>query len=89
MTGWAGTNTNNAWSNRGIGQAGSHTHSVSGTAASAGGHSHTVTVTSAGSHSHAVSVTVNNAMAVNQPTGGGLAHNNMQPYLVLNYIIKY
>jgi len=26
--------------------------------------------------------------AVNQDTGGGLAHNNLQPYITLNYIIK-
>jgi len=26
--------------------------------------------------------------ATNQNTGGGLAHNNLQPYIVLNYIIK-
>lgn len=26
--------------------------------------------------------------AVNQNTGGGGAHNNLQPYIVLNYIIK-
>lgn len=31
----------------------------------------------------------NNAVAAtNQNTGGGLAHNNLQPYIVLNYIIK-
>lgn len=71
------------------GSGGAHTHSISGTAASAGGHSHTITVTSNGAHTHTVSVTVNNATAVNQLTGGGLAHNNMQPYIVLNYIIKY
>jgi microcystin-dependent protein len=29
-----------------------------------------------------------NATATNQNTGGGGAHNNLQPYLVLNYIIK-
>ena len=69
--------------------AGAHTHTVSGTAASAGSHSHTITVNSGGAHTHTVSVTVNNATAVNQLTGGGLAHNNMQPYIVLNYIIKY
>lgn len=29
-----------------------------------------------------------NATAVNQNTGGGDAHNNLQPYIVLRYIIK-
>lgn len=27
--------------------------------------------------------------ATNQNTGGGKAHNNLQPYIVMNYIIKY
>lgn len=27
--------------------------------------------------------------AVNQNTGGGLAHNNLQPYITLNYVIKF
>ena len=39
----------------GMGSAGAHTHSVSGTAASAGNHSHTITVNSGGSHSHSAS----------------------------------
>ena len=68
---------------------GAHTHTVSGNATSAGAHSHTVTVNSGGAHSHTITVNVNEATAVNQNTGRGLAHNNMQPYLVLNYIIKY
>lgn len=62
--------------------AGAHTHSVSGTATSAGGHSHTITVNSGGAHAHTGTVSIGN-------TGGGQAHNNMQPYIVLNYIIKY
>lgn len=33
-------------------------------------------------------VTVNSATATNQSTGGGQAHNNLQPYLVLNWIVK-
>ena len=33
--------------------------------------------------------TNNAATATNQNTGGGGAHNNLQPYLVVNYIIKY
>lgn len=40
-------------------------------------HGHTFTGTPMGTHNH----TINN-------TGGGAAHNNLQPYIVLNYIIK-
>lgn len=39
-----------------------------------------ITINNAGSHTH--EITVNN-------TGGGVAHNNMQPYIVINYIIRY
>jgi microcystin-dependent protein len=72
---------------------GSHSHSTSGAAASDdGGGSDThfalgdndagrgwpgVTINSAGSHSHTIPL-----------QGGGVAHNNMQPSLVMNYIIK-
>jgi microcystin-dependent protein len=60
---------------------------------SSGGHTHTVTVNANGDHSHTVSVdnaTATNqaATATNQNTGGGEAHNNLQPYIVVNYIIK-
>jgi microcystin-dependent protein len=36
----------------------------------------------------ATGITISNATATNQNTGGGGAHNNLQPYTVLNYIIK-
>jgi microcystin-dependent protein len=63
---------------------GDHTHTF--TTASNGSHSHDITVDLGGSHSHAL--TVNNTTATNQNTGGGAAHNILQPYLALNYIIK-
>ncbi len=80
-------NTVPALDNYGVGNtntnsAGAHTHSVSGTAASNGAHSHTITVNSGGAHTHTGTVSIGS-------TGGGQAHNNMQPYIVLNYIIKY
>ena len=85
----------------------SHSHPVSGTAASGGAHTHILggiatrkagtwngcvastgctdttwnSVRSGGAHSHSVSGT---AAAV----GSGSGHNNLQPYIVMNYIIK-
>lgn len=40
------------------------------------------TISSGGTHGHTISGTLAN-------TGSGSAHNNLQPYIVLNYIIKY
>lgn len=37
----------------------------------------------------ATTATNQNTTATNQNTGGGLSHNNLQPYQVVNYIIKY
>jgi microcystin-dependent protein len=39
-------------------------------------------------HGHNVSVDSHAAKLTDANTGGGGAHNNLQPYLVLNYIIK-
>lgn len=44
-------------------------------------------------HTHDVAVgnataTNQSTTATNQSTGGGAAHNNLQPYIVMNYIIK-
>jgi microcystin-dependent protein len=70
-----------------------HTHSLrrgnAGTARieeigySSGGNPQT---TNAGVFS--TTATNNETIATNQNTGGGEAHNNLQPYIVLNYIIK-
>ena len=44
--------------------------------------------TNAGNHTHTYSGTTSDASPNTQNTGGGQAHNNLQPYIVLNYIIK-
>lgn len=51
---------------------GAHTHTFTGT-----------TSTSSTTHTHTFTATGTNASA-----GGGKAHNNMQPYIALKYIIK-
>lgn len=59
-----------------------HTHLVSGTTGGIStNHVHSVDLPAFGGSSGA-------ATAGNQNTGSGGAHNNMPPYLVLNYIIK-
>lgn len=64
-----------------------HTHGVSET--STGGHTHTITVTqsNAGAHTHTLTMTTTVTMT-NANAGSGTAHNNLQPYITLNYIIK-
>lgn len=54
--------------------------STTRTTTTAGSHSHTLNIDTAGAHTH--TFTTNS-------TGGGEAHNNMQPYLVVNYMIKW
>lgn len=60
---------------------GSHTHSFSGTTNSGGSHTHSVSGTTGSGGSHTHSFTTNAA-------GSGDAHNNVQPTIILNYLIK-
>jgi microcystin-dependent protein len=59
---------------------GSHGHTASTGSASS---DHTHTVTTGG-----VSANHNHSFTTNSGTGTGTAHNNLQPYIVVNYIIK-
>lgn len=65
-----------------------HAHNVVGnTGGRSAGHTHTFSGTSAGksaTHTH----TVNSHNHTISAEGGGNPHNNMQPYLAVNYIVK-
>jgi microcystin-dependent protein len=59
-----------------------------------GATSATRTTGSAGAHTHTVDIPATTSSSVVaggsiSSTGSGTAHNNLQPYIVLNYIIKY
>ena len=41
-----------------------------------------------GTHSHSVSGTTSSSSPNTNSAGSGAAHNNLQPYIVVNYIIK-
>lgn len=64
---------------------GAHTHS--GSTVSNGSHSHTGTLGTAGAHTHTVTASGAHTHTVSSAGGGG-AHNNMPPWLALNFIIR-
>lgn len=53
-----------------------------------GSHNHSITIGVAGLGANNNTASNNPTTATNQNTGGGSAHNNLQPYIVVNYIIK-
>lgn len=68
---------------------GNHTHNVSGTTGGGGSnHRHSVNTPAFSGNSGGKTATNNSTTATNKSTGGGSSHNNLQPYIVLNYIIK-
>ena len=75
----------------------SHTHTLTGSNGGSSGVSMAVTGNTNndfgfgpmnGARADATTATNQSTIATNQNTGGGLAHNNLQPYIVLNYMIK-
>lgn len=63
---------------------GSHNHSISITPN--GAHSHNISTDGAGSHSHNLTIPSEQAFVDNE--GANTPHNNLQPYITLNYVIK-
>ncbi len=67
---------------------GNHSHSF--TTSTAGGHTHTLSIASVANHSHIIAADGSHEHTVSiGESGGGISHNNLQPYIVLNFIIKY
>jgi microcystin-dependent protein len=65
-----------------------HTHTTEQNYAYLQGGSQAETSGTQGFAWHLSTNLINSTTATNQSTGGGGAHNNMQPTILLNYIIK-
>jgi microcystin-dependent protein len=74
---------------------GGHTHNVgnyglgSGTQVNGGVTNYTSNQTTFGTDLRTTGITINNATPTNLNTGGNGFHNNVQPTIIMNYIIKY
>jgi microcystin-dependent protein len=77
--------------NSNTGYAGTHKHTIFGYSAdqTATNQNTTATNQNTTATNQNTTPTNQNTTATNQSTGGSGAHNNLQPYIVLNYIIKY
>lgn len=62
----------------------SHTHDVGAMQGTAAGGGYAVGMGGTGG----LGWTIPGSIAINQNTGGGIAHNNLPPYMVWNYIVK-
>ena len=83
----------NVWTNPGaltIYNSGAHSHSLN--VANNGSHSHTLNVDTNGTHTHTIDIVDNgshNHTFTTSSVGSGSSINIMNPYIILNYIIKY
>jgi microcystin-dependent protein len=75
--------SSNLGSSYSTGSAGSHTHTISGFVDNNTPLNNSTTPTN-----NSTTATNDSATATNQNAGSGDAHNNLQPYIVVNYIIK-
>ena len=76
---WTKSTTSNVFTD----SAGAHTHTYRGTTASSGAHTHTLTAKGT------VSSTFTGSSVTTNSVGSGTTTTNLQPYIVVNYIIKY
>lgn len=65
-----------------------HTHNITGRFGATSGTNNATFAIGSTSNTTNYTHASGSTTAVNQNTGGGEAHNNLQPYLVCNYIIK-